>query len=114
VQHPISIDATYEFGPVGDYVIDTGSALPTLARGNAGTYWSWPNIAAAPTVGLAHSLGAEDEAHSEEFYAGILLGLAGAVLIAGLQELLSITTHRLALRRSAEQQHGPDGPLPAA
>jgi hypothetical protein len=96
-------DVTYEFGPVGDFVLDTGSSQPSLATVEGGTFWVWKNPSDAPTVGLAHSIRAESDAHSKEFLAGVLLGLAGAALIAALQELL-----KAVIRLREDKAQAPD------
>jgi hypothetical protein len=92
---------TYEFGPVGDYVLDTGSQQPQLASVGGGTFWVWHDTSSAPTVGLAHSIQAERDAHSNEFTAGVLLGLAGAALNAALQEGIATAV------RARKRRHNP-------
>jgi hypothetical protein len=93
-------DVRYEFGPVGDFLPDTSSAPPSLGTAEGATYWVWQRQLDAPTVGLAHSIRADNDAHSEEFFAGVLLGLAGAAAIAAVQALLEP-------RRRAKPAAGP-------
>jgi hypothetical protein len=91
------VDVRYEFGPVKDYVIDDASSAPRPLAYEVGKFWVWQTIstvgalpAAAPSVSSAHSVEGATSAQSADFWAGILLGVAGAFALVVLQEWFSI------------------------
>jgi hypothetical protein len=87
------LNADSDVGPKGDYVIDDGT--PPTSQDYA--TWNWHstakdaagNVIEPIIINSAHSLSGDDAAHRNEFISGVLLGLAGAAAIAGIQEFLN-------------------------